>query len=135
MACPLRSGLNAVRTPDRRPPLQTPPSLPIPNSRTLIWSSFPPPQRSNFTPPLTVAIAAQQLYGNGVKLRPGQTVEYVITDAHNPVPNDRVRAYALWEGWHGYDRRKYRAMLLEAFEPFEQPLLRSGSKEAANATQ
>ena len=26
------------------------------------------------------AIAAQQLFGSGVKLRPGQTVEYVITD-------------------------------------------------------
>jgi len=65
------------------------------------------------------AIAAQQLCGNGVKLRPGQTVEYVITDADSSVPNDRVRAYALWEGWHGYDREKYRAMLREAFEPFE----------------
>ena len=70
-----------------------------------------------------VAIAAQQLYGNGVKLRPGQTVEYVITDADARVPNDRVRAFALWEGWHGYDRGKYRAMLLEAFEPLQQPLV------------
>jgi len=68
-----------------------------------------------------VAIAAQQLYGSGVKLRPGQTVEYVITDGDARVPNDRVRAFALWEGWHGYDRGKYRAMLLEAFEPLEQP--------------
>ncbi len=65
------------------------------------------------------AIAAQQLYGSGVKLRPGQTVEYVITDAGAAVPNDRVRAYALWEGWRGYDRLKYRAMLCEAFQPFE----------------
>jgi len=65
------------------------------------------------------AIAAQQLYCSGVKLRPGQTVEYVITDADAAVPNDRVRAYALWEGWRGYDHAKYRAMLCEAFEPFE----------------
>ena len=65
------------------------------------------------------AIAAQQLYGNGVKLRPGQTIEYVITDARAAVPNDRVRAYALWEGWRGYDRKKYRDMLCEAFAPFE----------------
>jgi DNA polymerase elongation subunit (family B) len=64
------------------------------------------------------AIAAQQLYGNGVKLRPGQIIEYVITDADNRVPNDRVRAYALWQGWQGYDRKKYQAMLQEAFEPF-----------------
>jgi hypothetical protein len=67
------------------------------------------------------AIAAQQLFGRGVKLRPGETVEYVITAAKAKVPNDRVRAYSLWEGWHGYDRTKYAVMLREAFEPFERP--------------
>jgi DNA polymerase II len=64
------------------------------------------------------AIAAQQLFGSGVKLRPGQNIEYVITNSEAHVPNDRVRAYALWEGWFGYDRKKYAAMLREAFEPF-----------------
>jgi DNA polymerase-2 len=64
------------------------------------------------------AIAAQQLFGSGVKLRPGQNIEYVITNAEAHVPNDRVRAFALWEGWFGYDRKKYAAMLREAFEPF-----------------
>jgi len=64
------------------------------------------------------AIAAQQIFGNGVKLRPGQTVEYIITDSESSVPNERVRAFALWEGWFGYDRKKYAAMLREAFEPF-----------------
>ena len=64
------------------------------------------------------AIAAQQLFGSGVKLRPGQTVEYVITDSDSVVPNERVRVFALWEGWFGYDRKKYAAMLREAFEPF-----------------
>ncbi len=64
------------------------------------------------------AIAAQQLFGSGVKLRPGQNIEYIITDSESAVPNDRVRAYALWEGWFGYDRKKYAAMLHEAFEPF-----------------
>jgi DNA polymerase elongation subunit (family B) len=63
------------------------------------------------------AIAAQQLFGSGVRLRPGQTVEYIITDAGNRVPNDRVRAYALWDGWFGYDRRKYAELLRDAFEP------------------
>jgi DNA polymerase-2 len=63
------------------------------------------------------AIAAQQLLGRGVRLRPGQTVEYIITDAGNRVPNDRVRAYALWDGWFGYDRRKYAELLRDAFEP------------------
>ena len=65
------------------------------------------------------AIAAQQLFGRGVRLRPGQTVEYIITDADNRVPNDRVRAYALWEGWFGYDRKKYTELLRDAFAPFE----------------
>jgi DNA polymerase II len=64
------------------------------------------------------AIAAQQLFGSGVRLRQGQTVEYVITDADASVPNDRVRAYALWQGWHGYDREKYGAILRESFDPF-----------------
>ncbi len=64
------------------------------------------------------AIAAQQLFGSGVKLRTGQTVEYIITNSECSVPNDRVRAFALWEGWFGYDRKKYAAMLREAFEPF-----------------
>ena len=63
------------------------------------------------------AIAAQQLFGNGVRLRPGQTIEYIITDSDNRVPNDRVRAYALWDGWFGYDRRKYAELLRDAFEP------------------
>jgi len=65
------------------------------------------------------AIAAQQLFGSGVKLRPGQNIEYIITDSESAVPNDRVRAFALWEGWFGYDRKKYCAMLREAFQPFE----------------
>lgn len=73
-------------------------------------------QKANLT-----AVVAQQLYGRGVRLRPGQTVEYVITDADARVPNDRVRAFALWEGWHGYDKEKYRSMLREAFEPFLKP--------------
>jgi DNA polymerase elongation subunit (family B) len=65
------------------------------------------------------AIAAQQLFGSGVKLRPGQNIEYIITDSESAVPNERVRAFALWEGWFGYDRKKYAAMLREAFQPFE----------------
>jgi DNA polymerase elongation subunit (family B) len=70
-------------------------------------------QKAGFT-----AIAAQQLFGSGVALRPGQNIEYVITNSEAHVPNDRVRAYALWEGWFGYDRKKYTALLREAFEPF-----------------
>lgn len=73
-------------------------------------------QKANLT-----AIAAQQLYGGGVRLRPGQTVEYVIIDSEASVPNDRVKAFALWNGWYGYDRAKYKSMLREAFELFLKP--------------
>jgi len=87
--------------------------------RDLIVSKRIAREPRNYQKAGLTAIAAQQLFGKGVKLRPGQTVEYIITDSRSVVPNDRVRAYALWEGWHGYDRKKYAAMLREAFEPFE----------------
>ena len=35
------------------------------------------------------------------------------------VANNRVRAFALWEGWFGCDRNKYADMLREVFQPFE----------------
>ncbi len=65
------------------------------------------------------AIAARQLGRAGVKLRPGETIEYIITDADSNLPDDRVRAWTLWEGWRGYDVKKYKEMLLDAFKPFE----------------
>ncbi len=65
------------------------------------------------------AIAARQLDRVGVKLRPGETIEYIITDADSDLPDDRVRAWTLWEGWRGYDVKKYQEMLREAFEPLE----------------
>jgi DNA polymerase-2 len=77
------------------------------------------------------AVAAQQLLGRGVRLRPGQTVEYIITAAGSPVPNERVRAFAAWEGFHGYDRETYRAMLQEAFAPFLAIAPQSGRRLAA----
>jgi hypothetical protein len=48
-----------------------------------------------------------------------RTVEYVSSDSEATAPNYRVRTFAIWEGWHGHDRKKYIAMLREAFEPFE----------------
>jgi len=76
-----------------------------------------PPEQ--YTRAAHTAIAAQQLAGRGTPIRPGETVEYILTDVRNAVPNDRVRAYAVWEGWHGYDRRRYRELLRDAFSPFE----------------
>ncbi len=65
------------------------------------------------------AIAARQLDRAGVRLRPGETIEYIITDADATLPDDRARAWTLWEGWRGYDAEKYREMLRDAFEAFE----------------
>jgi DNA polymerase elongation subunit (family B) len=67
-----------------------------------------------------IAIAARQLDRSGVKLRAGETIEYVITAAESKFADDRVRAFTLWEGWRGYDVAAYRAALLEAFKPLEQ---------------
>jgi len=68
-----------------------------------------------------------------VKLRPGQNIEYIFTDDESAVPNDRVRAFALWEGWFGYDRKKYAALLREAFEPFESFAPRSIPRDDSGA--
>ncbi|MEJ2008795.1 MAG: DNA polymerase domain-containing protein [Acidobacteriota bacterium] len=65
------------------------------------------------------AIVARQLTRSGVKLRPGETIEYIVTDAGSKFPDDRFRAFTLWEGWHGYDVRQYQQALRDAFKPFE----------------
>lgn len=65
------------------------------------------------------AIAARQLDRAGVRLRPGETIEYILTDTDSNLADDRVRAYTMWEAWRGYDIAKYRALLLEAFRPLE----------------
>jgi len=66
------------------------------------------------------AIVARQLDQAGVKLRPGECVQYIITDVEAKLHDDRYRAWTLWEGWRGYDVNKYQAALRDAFKPFEQ---------------
>jgi len=65
------------------------------------------------------AVVARQLDRSGVKLRPGEIIGYIVTDAGSKFPDDRFRAFTLWEGWHGYDVRHYQQALLDAFKPFE----------------
>ena len=65
----------------------------------------------------STAIAARQLDQAGVKLRPGENIEYIITDAGSALIDDRVRAWTLWEGWRGYDVEAYAQALAKAFEP------------------
>jgi len=79
------------------------------------------------------AIAAKQLERAGVKLRPGETLQYIITDAEAALPDERVRAWTLWEGWHGYDVKKYQQTLREAFEAFEHFVRSAGGSPPAPA--
>jgi DNA polymerase-2 len=65
----------------------------------------------------STAIAARQLDRAGVKLRPGENIEFIITDAGSSLLDDRVRAWTLWEGWRGYDVEAYGKALAKAFEP------------------
>jgi DNA polymerase-2 len=65
----------------------------------------------------STAIAARQLDRAGVKLRPGENIEFIITDADSALIDDRVRAWTLWEGWRGYDVAAYAKALEKAFEP------------------
>jgi DNA polymerase elongation subunit (family B) len=66
------------------------------------------------------AVVARQLDQAGVKLRPGETIEYILTDTGARLPDDRARAWTLWEGWRGYDVAEYMAALRQAFKPFTQ---------------
>jgi DNA polymerase-2 len=65
----------------------------------------------------STVIAARQLDRAGVKLRPGESIEFLITDADSTLTDDRVRAWTLWESWRGYDVKAYRQALAKAFEP------------------
>jgi DNA polymerase elongation subunit (family B) len=66
------------------------------------------------------AVVARQLDQAGVKLRPGETIEYILTDTGARLPDDRARAWTLWEGWRGYDVANYMDALRQAFQPFTQ---------------
>jgi DNA polymerase elongation subunit (family B) len=62
------------------------------------------------------AVAAKQLLAAGFDVYPGQTVQYLIVDADNRSPNNRVRATELLNGRQRFDVQKYLEMLLEAGE-------------------
>jgi DNA polymerase-2 len=68
------------------------------------------------------AIAAKELAGRGVRLQPGETIHYIITDAAAAVPSDRVRAAETIDGAWGYDAAAYEALLLKAAAVILAPL-------------
>lgn len=76
------------------------------------------------------AIAARQLDRAGVNLRPGEPIDFIITDSDSTLPDDRVRAWTVWEGWRGYDVEAYREALEKAFEPFTHFVARSNESKS-----
>ena len=62
------------------------------------------------------AVVAQQLFGAGVVLHPGEAVEYIITNAASPIPGERAVPYARLGGDWSYDEERYTRMLRRATE-------------------
>jgi DNA polymerase-2 len=68
------------------------------------------------------AIAAHDLLAHGVRLQPGETIHYVITDATAPFAADRVRAAATMDGACGYDAPAYEDLIVKAVLAILAPL-------------
>ncbi|MFY9269756.1 MAG: DNA polymerase domain-containing protein [Candidatus Manganitrophaceae bacterium] len=62
------------------------------------------------------AIVAKELAGRGVRLSPGQSITYVITDAKSRVKSERARALGFLDGSFGFDAEKYESLLTQAAE-------------------
>jgi DNA polymerase elongation subunit (family B) len=67
------------------------------------------------------AIVARQLVRGGVRLRPGESIQYIVTDAHAPCPDDRAQAFELFDSKRDYDVDQYADLLLRAMETILQP--------------
>jgi DNA polymerase-2 len=64
--------------------------------------------------PGDTAIVAQSLLARGIRVAPGEAVQYVITSAGDPDPASRVRPVTFGLPDHGYDRETYLEWLLRA---------------------
>jgi DNA polymerase-2 len=62
------------------------------------------------------AITARSLDRHGARLHPGEAIQYIITDRHAHLPDDRVRPYTLLGSDWTYDADAYADMLLRAGE-------------------
>jgi DNA polymerase-2 len=62
------------------------------------------------------AIAAKQLEKAGFEVYPGQTIQYLITDAKNGTPERRILVAQLLKQNIKYDTREYLKMLISAAE-------------------
>ncbi|MHB1286074.1 MAG: DNA polymerase domain-containing protein [Leptospirales bacterium] len=64
------------------------------------------------------AVVAQELSARGVRIHPGESIQYIITNAKDKDPASRARAYATFSPDHTYDREQYAKLLILAVEPF-----------------
>lgn len=85
---------------------------------TTTISRTPDGYRSN----AAVAVAARQMARAGVRLHPGERIQYIITDAGARLPDDRVRPLGLLGADWSYDVDYYTGLLLRATETILGPL-------------
>jgi DNA polymerase II len=62
------------------------------------------------------AVASQQLLSRGVKLNPGERIQFVYTNVKSKVSTEKVRAYSLLDENCLYDVEKYAELLCSATE-------------------
>ena len=61
-------------------------------------------------------MVAQELLARGIKLDPGESIQYIITHAADKDPASRARAYATMTADYSYDTEKYIELLLKSGE-------------------
>ncbi len=76
-----------------------------------------PEYRSNHP----VAVAARSMAAAGIRLHPGEAIQYVITDADAKLVDERVRPLALLGADWVYDRERYAELILRAAETVLEP--------------
>ena len=62
------------------------------------------------------AVATQELLARGIRLDPGESIQYIITNAADRDPAGRARAYTTISPDYSYDATKYTELLLKSGE-------------------
>jgi DNA polymerase II len=62
------------------------------------------------------AVVAQELVSRGIKLDPGESIQYIITNDKDKDPASRARAYSMISSNYSYDVEKYTELLLKSGE-------------------
>ena len=69
-----------------------------------------------------LAIAAKELVGSGIELSPGESIQYIITEADARAKIDRARVVEQYRGNEPYDAEKYIELLVRATQTVLAPL-------------